>query len=350
MRNARKESKRAGLALQLERNLTMGTDDTYEARVSLLRSVPLFHHLPERELQKSARLLEMVQLTKGIEILNQGNPVHEEDSFYILVQGEATVYIRAAASRRGGLGVRVARLTPGDIFGHEALISGSTARGATVVVGSTTATCYVGDRQLLVDVVASISAADQRLIFNHFSDLRSNDTASLATYAHQIRKVIRDVGAEVLAFELEQERLIRATQTGQASGGLAISHARTTSTCMDNTIATVNDDWSLLLCSGDVKVADEMGKETGSSVKNRDVVSSSSSSSSSLVIPADSNASSFVAKHVFSQGHVELLREMTQKKGKEEQRQCDVHLLICVFFQYCVPTVLNDIIIVKSDY
>ena len=56
-------------------------------------------------------------------------------------------------------------------------------------------------------------------MFSNFSDLRREDTASLASYAHQIRKVIETVGADVLAFELEQELLIRKTKAGRDASG-----------------------------------------------------------------------------------------------------------------------------------
>ena len=56
---------------------------------------------------------------------------------------------------------RVGALTPGDVFGHEAFISQSTLRGATVLA-STECTCLAGDRQLLLEIVASVPQSVRR--------------------------------------------------------------------------------------------------------------------------------------------------------------------------------------------
>ena len=194
-----------------------------EARIRFLRSVPLFHSLPEEELKNVCRIFEPVDFEQGTQIICQGESIHNDGGdhldgapvFYIITGGEAKVYIRSQTSRAAPdhLGMVVARLTPGDIFGHTALLpNASGVRGGTVVADDGGCYCLVGDRFLLQDIVASIPPKEKRQMFSNFSDLRRDDTASLASYAYQIRKVIETVGADVLAFELEQELLIRKTK------------------------------------------------------------------------------------------------------------------------------------------
>jgi CRP-like cAMP-binding protein len=295
MNAARNASSRAALAVSLENNLT--TEQSFSSKLSLVRSIPLFHYTSEKDLQTSLRLLDTLRLVEGEHILKQGDDVFEDGNFFILVEGEATVYIRSASSRRTGLGVRVARLTPGDVFGHEALIDPSNIRGGTVVA-STDVKLYVGDKHLLLQIVDTIPQAVQRSVLTNFSDLRQEDTASLAAFAHKIRSVIKSVGAEVLAFELEQDHLIRQTKTSNnGARNLDTPHvARTMSTSQRLTLA--DDDWSILLGGKHGNGEDEeMTAREGSNVATRSTEHHPGSTSAMVT-------------NIFTQRHVELLRKL----------------------------------------
>ena len=329
MNLARTASKRAALVVSRENALTeqsLTGDESFSTRLSLVRSLPLFHHSSEESLLHASRLLETVHLKAGVNILNQGDTVLEDDVFFILVDGEATVYIRPASSRRSGPGFRVARLTPGDVFGHEALVTASRMRGGTVVA-STACTCYVGDRQLLMQVVANIPPSMRRSVLTHFSDLRREDTASLEAYAHQIREVIKSVGAEVLAFELEQDQLIRQTKTSNKGvRNSAIPHmARTMSTSQG---LAVVDDWSILMMSGggsggsggksssnDIDIDNGNGNNNNNTTNNNSFSSSSDAKMSQEQVSNNTNKraaddATAMVSNIFTQRHVDLLRKM----------------------------------------
>ena len=302
---ARVASIRAAKAVSLEKNLSSRSIDSfindYETTLSFLRSIPLFHHLSEEQLRRSVRLLETIDIDQGEKILTQSDLVLKDDVFFILVEGEASVYIRSVSSLRAGYGVRVGALTPGDVFGHEAFISQSTLRGATVLA-STECTCLAGDRQLLLEIVASVPQSVRRGILTHFSDLRNENTASLSTYVHEIRDVIQNVGAEVLKFELEQEQLIRQTKSTSDINGF--SHARTSSSVVvaeQNILTVAKDDWNTLM-------------------------NSTNETSKSAILKASNENQHSTTSHVsnvFTERHVVLLRKMVNTKvdTKEDTKE-----------------------------
>jgi CRP/FNR family cyclic AMP-dependent transcriptional regulator len=88
-------------------------------RVDLLRRVPLFADLDERELQSVASGLKEVTFRPGQEVTTEGGA---GIGFFIIQDGDAVVTVRG--QERGRLG-------PGDYFGEIALISRSD-RTATV--------------------------------------------------------------------------------------------------------------------------------------------------------------------------------------------------------------------------
>jgi CRP/FNR family transcriptional regulator, cyclic AMP receptor protein len=88
-------------------------------RVDLLRRVPLFADLDERELQSIASGLKEVTFRPGQEVTTEGGA---GIGFFIIQDGGAVVTVRG--QERGRLG-------PGDYFGEIALI-GRSDRTATV--------------------------------------------------------------------------------------------------------------------------------------------------------------------------------------------------------------------------
>jgi CRP-like cAMP-binding protein len=90
-----------------------------ESRIDLLREVPLFADLEQRDLQQIAQSLKERTFAAGDTIATEGEGAV---GFFIIQDGRASVSV--GGEQRGSLG-------PGDYFGEIALIAGSD-RTATV--------------------------------------------------------------------------------------------------------------------------------------------------------------------------------------------------------------------------
>ena len=93
------------------------------AKVELIRGVPLFAECSRKELEEVASIADEIDLPEGKEMTTEGAPGRE---FFVLVEGDATVRRRNR---------RVNRLGAGDFFGEIALLR-DTPRTATVVADS----------------------------------------------------------------------------------------------------------------------------------------------------------------------------------------------------------------------
>jgi CRP-like cAMP-binding protein len=89
-------------------------------QVELLRGVPLFRDLDQRELEHLARSLRERRFNAGQTVAAEGE---HGVGFFIIEEGKATVYVR---------GVERRELGPGDHFGEVALIDDG-ARTATII-------------------------------------------------------------------------------------------------------------------------------------------------------------------------------------------------------------------------
>ena len=85
----------------------------------------LFSHLPASNIHRIFSLLETVETKQGEVIVNQGEP---GDYYYVITQGRCEVTRSSGANAPG---YRLALFGPGDAFGEEALVAGST-RNASV--------------------------------------------------------------------------------------------------------------------------------------------------------------------------------------------------------------------------
>jgi len=99
------------------------------AKIELIKNVPLFERLSKRELEEIASLADELDLPAGRTLTKEGAAGHE---FVVLAEGEADV-------RRNGETVN--RLSSGDFLGELALVTG---RPRTATVTTTT------DARLLV--------------------------------------------------------------------------------------------------------------------------------------------------------------------------------------------------------
>ena len=94
-----------------------------DAKINLIKRVPLFEHCSRRELALIARIADELDLPAGKDLTREGEPGRE---FLVLLEGTAEV-------RRQG--TKVASLGPGDFLGEIALLI-DVPRTATVTTTS----------------------------------------------------------------------------------------------------------------------------------------------------------------------------------------------------------------------
>lgn len=94
-----------------------------DAKVSLLKRVPLFERCSKRDLGKISSLAREVEYPAGTPVVREGEPGSE---LFIIVHGEVDVRSRAR---------KLATLAAGSYFGEIALITGS-PRTASVTTGT----------------------------------------------------------------------------------------------------------------------------------------------------------------------------------------------------------------------
>ena len=125
-----------------------------DAKIELLRRVPLFSRCSKRELAEVARFADEVDLAEGHVLTREGERGRE---FFVLLDGTAEV------RRRGR---KVNTLGPGDFLGEIALLA-RTPRTATVRATSPIQALVITDREL-------------RTLLDHAPDIRMKLLEALA--------------------------------------------------------------------------------------------------------------------------------------------------------------------------
>jgi CRP/FNR family transcriptional regulator, cyclic AMP receptor protein len=103
------------------------------AKVDLLKRVPLFAGCSKKELEALALIADEIDLREGAALTREGQPGRE---FFVLIDGEVEVT---------QAGEEIARLGPGDWFGEIALLT-KASRTATVTAASPVRVLVVTDR------------------------------------------------------------------------------------------------------------------------------------------------------------------------------------------------------------
>lgn len=112
----------------------MGSFRTKSGKVALLKKVPLFEGLSDRQLQQIARLADELEVPQGHRLATAGEAGRE---LFILVDGAAVV-----RTPQG----RAIALAGGDFFGEMSLIDGA-PRSADVYTQTASKMLVVGQRE-----------------------------------------------------------------------------------------------------------------------------------------------------------------------------------------------------------
>jgi CRP-like cAMP-binding protein len=107
-----------------------------DARVELLKKIPLFAECSKTDLREIARITDELKVDAGTVLIREGEPGHE---LFVVVRGQLEVH------RNGGT---VAFIGPGEIAGEMALLS-SRPRTATVAAATEAYLLRAGDRAFL---------------------------------------------------------------------------------------------------------------------------------------------------------------------------------------------------------
>jgi CRP-like cAMP-binding protein len=103
------------------------------AKVELIKGVPLFAECSRKDLSEIAGIADEIDLREGKELTKEGRPGRE---FFVLIEGEADV-------KKGSR--RINTLGPGDFFGEIALVT-QRPRTATVLTTAPVRALVITDR------------------------------------------------------------------------------------------------------------------------------------------------------------------------------------------------------------
>jgi CRP-like cAMP-binding protein len=132
----------------------------------MLRNVPLFKGLSQKQLEQIARLVDEVEAPAGKRLATVGETGHE---LFIIMDGQARVLLPKG---------RTVRLGPGEFFGEMSLVDGG-PRSATVEATTPMQLLVVGHREFwqLLDEAPSLNAKVMRTLAGRLRDAEGGATA-----------------------------------------------------------------------------------------------------------------------------------------------------------------------------
>lgn len=136
------------------------------SKVEMLRKVPLFSGLSQRQLEQIAKLADEIEVPAGRQLATVGESGHE---LFVIVDGEASV--RA----KGG---RTVRLGYGDFFGEMSLVDGG-PRSATVVATTPMKLLVVSHREFwsLLNEAPQVAGKIMRTLSQRLRDVEATWSA-----------------------------------------------------------------------------------------------------------------------------------------------------------------------------
>jgi CRP-like cAMP-binding protein len=132
-------------------------------KVELLRKIPLFSRLSQRQLNAVARHIDEVQIRKGAVLAKQGT------------QGLEAVIIVDGRARVEGDGKAIAELTAGDVVGEMSVIDGK-PRSATVIA-ETPMNLLVLHRRDFMSLLETVPGLQRKLLVTLCERVRQADQA-----------------------------------------------------------------------------------------------------------------------------------------------------------------------------
>lgn len=134
-----------------------------QAKVALMRKIPLFDGLTEHQLLQLTRLADDVIVTAGKKLATAGETGKQ---MFVILSGSATV-----KTPRG----RAIRLGTGDFFGEMSLIDGE-PRSATVIADTPMQLLVVGQREFW-ELLAGAPQISRKIMTTLSKRLRDSDAA-----------------------------------------------------------------------------------------------------------------------------------------------------------------------------
>src|SRR3990172_4813911 len=104
------------------------------SKVEMLKNVPLFRGLSQRQVEQIARLADELEVPAGKRLAGGGDVGHE---LFVIVDGQVTVTTQSR---------RTIKLGPGEFFGEMSLIDGG-PRSATVDAATPMKLLVIGHRE-----------------------------------------------------------------------------------------------------------------------------------------------------------------------------------------------------------
>ncbi len=132
-------------------------------KVELLRKIPLFSRLSQRQLNAVAKHIDEVQIRKGAVLAKQG------------AQGLEAVIIVDGRARVEGDGKAIAELTAGDVVGEMSVIDGK-PRSATVIA-ETPMNLLVLHRRDFMSLLETVPGLQRKLLVTLCERVRQADQA-----------------------------------------------------------------------------------------------------------------------------------------------------------------------------